>query len=199
MPRTTGGGRDSYRWAMSRAWKRVTNVSVHMPQELLDAVDAAVETGLATSRSDFVAHSALLLLARVASGEGAPPPPPTDSGGGKLRLVSFTLPRGVVERLRALVGVEYATMSEAVRAAVAYAVSAMAPLIGRSSRGDEGDNVDGLLPGRSPVKTMIVPEGELGWGEDELRRVAECVRTVRTASVGETLYVVDVECVRGHG
>jgi len=181
---------------MSRAWKRVASVSVHMPQELLDAIDAAVGAGLAASRSDFVAHAALLLLSRVVSGEGAPPPPPTDSGG-KLKLVSFTLPRGVVERLRALVGVEYATMSEAVRAAVAYAVSALAPLAG--VRGGDGDSVDGLLPGRPAVKTMIVPEGELGWGEDELRRVASCVKTLRTASVGETLYVVDVECVRGHG
>jgi len=186
------------RWAMSRAWKRVANVSVHMPQELLDAIDVAVGEGLAASRSDFVAHAALLLLSRVVSGEGAPPPPPTDSGGGKLRLVSFTLPRGLVERLRALVGVEYATMAEAVRAAVAYAVSALALLIGRSDRGDEDSGVDGLLPGRPVVRTMIVPEGELGWGEDELRRVAKCVKIVHARGIGETLYVVDVECVRDH-
>jgi len=145
-----------------------------------------------------VAHAALLLLSRVVSGEGAPPPPPTDSRG-KLRLVSFTLPRGLVERLRALVGVEYATMAEALRAAVAHAVSALAPLIGHSDRGGEGDSVDGLLPGRPAVKTMIVPASELGWGEEELRRVAGCVKTVRTSAAEDAVYVVDVKCVRGHG
>jgi len=180
---------------MSRAWKRVASVSVHMPQSLLDAVDAAVGEGLAASRSDFVAHAALLLLTRAAAGGGAPPPPPAE---GRLRLVSFTLPRGVVERLRALVGVEYATVSEAVRAAVAYAVSELAPLLGARGGGD-GGGADGLLPGRPAVRTMIVPEGELGWGEEELRRVAGCVRTVRTTSAEGAVYVVDVECVRGHG
>jgi len=180
---------------MSR-WKRVANVSVHMSQELLDAVDAAVGEGLAASRSDFVAHAALLLLSRVAAGEGAPPPPPTD-GKGKLKLVSFTLPRGLVERLRALVGVEYATVSETVRAAVAYAVSALAPLLG--TRGGVDADVGELLPGRPAVKTMIVPASELGWGEEELRRVAGCVKTVRTSAAEDAVYVVDVECVRGHG
>jgi len=121
---------------------RVSGVSVKLPRRLLEEVDALVELGAAAWRSELVVIGMTLMMAHGAY----PPPPPLERPNV---VISFTVPSGLLERFRAYAEGRYATISDAVRAAIDYAVEKVGPLFSYRRHAPEEEGGVELLVGRT--------------------------------------------------
>ena len=123
---------------------RVAGVSVKLPRRLLEEVDMLVGLGAAAWRSELVVIGMTLMMAHGAY----PPPPPLERPA---TVISVTVPRGLLERFIEYTKGHYATLSDAVRAAMDYAIETVGPLFSYRRRQPEGEEDSGveLLVGRT--------------------------------------------------